>query len=186
MQGLREQRTLCKHSVRAWLTRPNSYHIVVCIFYVLYILCATSWFSSALHAAAAENLKLREGISFYQDIDSGFPVKADKMDDVYIGDGKPSIVFFGASDDLNTNRQAKRLVDLYRELKDKPLKFILIDVDHPPNNLASDLIKKYYKGYIPEQVIFDRQGRQVWSQVGEVENRLMLEHLDPLINAPRT
>jgi hypothetical protein len=130
---------------------------------------------------AAENLRLRDGISFYQDIDSGFPIKGENMDDVIVGNGKPSIVFFGASDDLNTNRQAKRLVDLYYQLKDTQLKFIPIDVDHPPNRQACDLIKMYYRGYIPAEVVFDSGGKQVWSQIGEVENRVIVEQLHKVL-----
>jgi hypothetical protein len=137
--------------------------------------------SSCNYAEAAENLRLREGISFYQDTDSGFPVKGDKIDDVFVGDGRPSILFFGASDDLNTNRQAKRLVDLYYQLKNSHLKFILIDVDHPPNNQAKELTKKYYRGYIPAQVIFDAHGHQTWSQIGEVENRIVLEQIKKVL-----
>jgi hypothetical protein len=146
-----------------------------------YFLIALCTVNLTVNAIAAENLRLREGISFYQDIDSGFPIKADKMDDVSVGDGKPSLIFFGASDDLNTNRQAKRLVDLYYQLNHTHLKFILIDVDHPPNKQAADLIKKYYRGYIPTQVIFDSHGHQIWSQTGEAENRVVLEQLHKVL-----
>jgi hypothetical protein len=150
----------------------------VCIIIFCVTVCALS---GGNIATAAENLRLREGISFYQDIDSGFPLKGDNMDDMFVGDGKPSILFFGASDDLNTNRQAKRMVDLYYQLKDTHLKFVLIDVDHPLNRQALDLIKKYYRGYIPAEAIFDSEGKLVWSQIGEVDNRTVLEQLHKVL-----
>src|SRR5689334_1398880 len=50
---------------------------------------------------AAENLHMRPGISFAHDLDQGFPIMGDKMDDVQIASGKPTVLFFGAAGDLN-------------------------------------------------------------------------------------
>ena len=80
----------------------------------------------------------------------------------------PSHFFFGASGDLNTARQAKRLVGTYNKLRDRDVKFIVINVDKPANKEAEDLIKKYYKGYIPCQTVIDSDGTTTWSKVGEV------------------
>lgn len=123
---------------------------------------------SALTADAAENLSLRKGVSFVEDKDSGFPIIGEKMDDATIGSGTPTFLFFGASGDLNTNRQAKRLVGLYNKFKTKSIKFIVIDVDHPANAQATALIKKHYKGYIPCQAVLDKDGASAWSKSGEV------------------
>lgn len=122
----------------------------------------------SLGAFAATNLRLKDGISFVQDTDNGFPIVADKMDDVSIAQGMPTLIFFGAAADLNTNRQAKRLVDLYKKLQDK-VKVIVIDVDHPVNADALKLIKSYYKGYIPLNVILDKAGKLSSSHSGEVD-----------------
>ncbi len=119
-------------------------------------------------ASAAENLSLRKGVSFTDDKDNGFPILADKIEDATIGSGKPTFIFFGASGDLNTNRQAKRLVGLYNKFKTKNLKFIVIDVDHAANPQATELIKKHYKGYIPCQVLLDNAGTSTWSKSGEI------------------
>jgi hypothetical protein len=124
---------------------------------------------SCQSSLAAEDLKLRAGISFTQDIDSGFPIVATDMDDCRINQGTAAFIFFGASGDLNTNRQAKRIVDLYKKIQSHSLKFILIDVDHPANDDARKLIKTYYKGYIPAQVIIDKSGKAAYNQIGEVE-----------------
>jgi hypothetical protein len=135
------------------------------LIFVLILLCATH-FNMAPLALAAENLRLRPGISFVHDLDKGFPIIADHMEDVKIESGKTNLVFFAASGDLNSNRQSRRLVDLYKKYKDQ-IKFIVIDVDHPGGSDTKQLIKTYYQGYIPQQVIVDKQGRTFWTHLGE-------------------
>lgn len=135
------------------------------LIFVLILLCATHY-SMAPLALAAENLRLRPGISFVHDLDKGFPIIADHMEDVKVESGKTNLVFFAASGDLNSNRQSRRLVDLYKKYKDQ-IKFIVIDVDHPGGSDTKQLIKTYYQGYIPQQVIVDKQGRTFWTHLGE-------------------
>lgn len=135
---------------------------------------------------AAEDLKLRPGISFTQDIDSGFPIVATDIDNASIDPSMPTIIFFGAACDLNTNRQAKRLVDIYHKIPKGQVKFIVIDVDHPANDDARKLIKTYYNppgktGYIPFEVILDKSGKAVWSQIGEVEVSVIKGQLDKVL-----
>ena len=142
---------------------------------------AISALTAGWRAEAAEGLKLRPGISFYQDVDSGFPIVAEKMDDLKIEPGRPTLIFFGAAGDLNTNRQARRIVDLYRRYHDTALKFLLIDVDHCQISQAQQLLKEYYGGYIPAQVVLDKAGRKVWSQIGEVDSRLLEAQADKVI-----
>lgn len=122
----------------------------------------------AFAAIAADNLRLKDGISFVQDTDNGFPIIADNMDDAALGQGMPTLIFFGAAGDLNTNRQAKRLVDLSKKLQGK-VKLIVVDVDHPANANILKLIKTYYKGYIPLNVILDKSGKQVHTHQGEID-----------------
>jgi len=129
-------------------------------------------------AFGAEDLKLRPGVSFTQDIDSGFPILASKIDDVSPATDTPTCIFFGASGDLNTNRQAKRLVDLYKKVEPKTAKFIILDVDHATTDDAKKLIKTYYKGYIPFEVILDKTGKTTWSQIGEVDTSVLKNQLE--------
>ncbi|HEY9733209.1 MAG TPA: hypothetical protein V6C89_14925 [Drouetiella sp.] len=135
---------------------------------------------------AADDLKLRPGISFTQDIDAGFPIVATDIDNASIDPSLPSIIFFGAACDLNTNRQAKRLVDIYHKIPKGQVKFIVIDVDHPANEDARKLIRTYYSppgktGYIPFEVILDKSGKAVWSQIGEVEISVIKGQLDKVM-----
>lgn len=127
---------------------------------------------------AAENLRLKEGISFTHDMDRSFPIVADKMDDVSLEPNRPTLIFFGAIGDLNTNRQARRLVDVYKKYKDSDLKFIIIDVDHLRGEAMQQLVKQYYEGYIPGQVLLDKNGKKAWSHVGEVEATMVAQKID--------
>jgi hypothetical protein len=128
-------------------------------------------------ADAAENLRLREGLSYVHDLDKGFPILADKMDDVKLEQGKATLLFFGAAGDLNTNRQAKRVVELYKKYKDQ-LKFIIVDVDHVTAADSKQLIKNYYQGYIPQEVILDKQGKTFWTHIGEIDGSALAAQLD--------
>ena len=134
----------------------------------------------SLAAMAASNLRLKDGISFVQDTDNGFPIVGDNMDDASIGENMPTLIFFGAAGDLNTNRQAKRLVDLYKKIQDK-IKVIVIDVDHPANASALKLIKTYYKGYLPLNVILDNEGKVSASHSGEMEAGQLKSKIDKVI-----
>lgn len=134
--------------------------------------------ASAACVMAAEDLHLKKGISFSQDTDTGFPIECQRMEDVELEQGKASFIFFGASGDLNVNRQAKRLVDLYKQAGNKPVKFILVDVDHPSTPSAKALIKNHYKGYIPFEVILDKSGKVTWSQIGEVDTGVLSSQLE--------
>ena len=130
---------------------------------------------------AAENLRMRDGISFFHDLDQGFPILCDRMDDVTLGSGKPTLVFFGAAGDLNTNRQAKRIVDLYKKYKSDQVKFVIVDVDHASAAPVKALVKTYYPGYIPAEVVFDKQGKVKWNHTGEVDSTVMSGQLDKLL-----
>lgn len=130
---------------------------------------------------AADDLKLRPGVSFTQDLDSGFPIVGKEMDDCKIPSGVAAIIFFGASGDLNTNRQAKRFVDLYRKSNSKELKFIVIDVDHASGDDAKSLVKTYYRGYIPSEVLLDKTGKVVWNHDGECELSVVKAQVDKVV-----
>jgi hypothetical protein len=146
---------------------------------LLFLSCCLLFVMLAMSAVqAAEDLRLRDGISFYQDIDVGFPIMADKMDDLKSDPGKPTFIFFGASGDLNTSRQARRVVDLYRRNKATGIKFLIVDVDQSSNAATKELLKKHYTGYVPFQIILSAEGKQTWSQIGEVDMRILQDKLD--------
>lgn len=122
-------------------------------------------------ALAADDLQLAPGISYNSDSGTVFPIVAQNLSDAKIEAGRANLIFFGAAGDLNTNRQAKRLVDLYKKERDARTKFIVVDVDHPVNDDASTLIKKYYQGYVPSEIMLDTTGQVRWKEVGEMSRR---------------
>lgn len=137
---------------------------------------------SPLHTAnAAEDLRLRDGISYYQDTDSGFPILANKIEDTEHEMGRATFIFFAASGDLNSNRQAKRVVDLYKHFKDSKVKFVVIDVDHAKSDSAKQMVKTYYQGYIPQEVLLDKTGKKVWSANGEVDSRTLESKIEGIL-----
>lgn len=136
----------------------------------------------SLAAFAAEDLRLRDGISYYQDTDSGFPILATKLDDTEQEAGRPTFIFFAASGDLNSNRQAKRVVDLYKHFKDSKIKFVVIDVDHAKTESAKQLIKNYYQGYIPQEVLLDKTGNKIWSANGEVDSKTIESKVEAVVH----
>lgn len=137
---------------------------------ILLLSCLLVISSVCVAANAAENLRLREGISYVHDVDKGFPIIADKMDDLKIESKKANLIFFGAAGDLNTNRQAKRIVEIYKKHKEQPLKFIVVDVDNVTTPEGKQLLKNYYQGYIPQEVIIDKEGKNFWNHIGEIDN----------------
>ena len=132
-------------------------------------------------AEAAENLRLREGISYVHDVDKGFPIIAEKIDDLKIENNKANFIFFGAAGDLNTNRQAKRVVELYKKYEKHPLKFIVCDVDKVTTPEGKQLIKNFYQGYIPQVVVIDKEGKPAWSHIGEIDNGAIVAQIEKVL-----
>jgi hypothetical protein len=137
--------------------------------------------SALQRSLAADALRLKEGISFVQDADNGFPIVAENFDDDTIESGKPAFIFFGAAGDMNTNRQAKRVIDLYNSYRKQEVKFILVDVDHPSSKGGAALVKKFYRGYVPCEVIIDRKGNEHLNQIGEVESQVLRKRLEQVL-----
>lgn len=118
---------------------------------------------------AAENLRLAPGVSYTSDVGTVFPLVGDRMTDYTIESGRPALIFFGATGDLNTNRQAKRLVALYAKRRDNT-KYIVVNVDSQ-DEAARELVRKYYPGYVPAQLLLDKDGHTIWTQVGEISRK---------------
>lgn len=155
---------------------------IFCFSFVLCCFASCAWLLVKAPAVmAAENLRLKDGISFYQDTDAGFPIIGDEMEDVSLAKDRPTFIFFGASGDLNTNRQARRIVDLYKHYKSSGIKFVVIDVDKPVSSEAKHLIKSYYRGFIPFQIILDKENIKCWSQIGEVDEHLLQSQIDKVL-----
>jgi hypothetical protein len=120
---------------------------------------------AATSARAADDLHLAPGLSFTDDSSDAFPIRGKHLADAATGDGKATIVFFGASNCWNTNREAERLVSLYPKYKDR-VRFVVVDVAHP-SDAQKDLVAKHYKGSIPTVVVLAPDGSVVYGRAGE-------------------
>jgi thiol-disulfide isomerase/thioredoxin len=120
-------------------------------------------------ARAASALTLAPELSFVDDSSNNFPIVANGADDGSSALDRPTVIFFGTSHCWNTNREAERLVALYPQYRDR-VHFVVVDLNHVAPDQRG-LVKKYYGGYIPTVVIFDRNGKVVYDRAGETAAR---------------
>src|SRR5437899_12997636 len=81
----------------------------------LWAATAAVWMLSLTGSSlAAENLELAPGLRFTDDSSNSFPIQGDHLGDAAFGKGRAAVAFFGASHCWNTNREAERLLALYR------------------------------------------------------------------------
>ena len=60
------------------------------------------------------------------------------------------------------------------------MQFVVVDLDLRLSPAQLDLVKKYYRGYIPHVVVLDASGSPVYNQSGEVAEDKIAQILDKL------
>jgi hypothetical protein len=120
-----------------------------------------------LPAYAAENLKLNEHLDYTSDSQDGPLITGDRLEDGPVS-GKPAYSIFYGEGCFNSKRQARRTVELYEKYKGR-VQFIVVDLDRPRSPAQEEMVKKFYKGYIPHVVILNRDGKTAYNDSGEVE-----------------
>ena len=125
---------------------------------------------------AAENLRLNQHLDYSSDSHDGPLITGDRMDQGPAA-GKPNYVIFYGEACFNSKHQARRTVSLYEKYKGR-VNFVVIDLDQRESAAQEELVKKYYKGYIPHVVILDAKGNALYNQAGEVEEQAVSEILD--------
>jgi thioredoxin-like negative regulator of GroEL len=110
-------------------------------------------------AYAAENLKLN-----------------DHLEEGAASD-KPTYVIIYGEGCFNSKRQARRTVELYERYKGK-VQFAVVDMDKPRSAAQEDLVKKFYKGYIPHVTVLNRDCKTAYNSSGEVEESEISKVLD--------
>ncbi len=129
------------------------------------------WFSAVLAmvlpAQAAENLKLNQHLDYTSDSQDGPLISGDHLEDGAVP-GKPTYAIFYGEGCFNSKRQARRTVDLYEKYKGK-VQFVVVDLDRPRSPAQEELVKKFYRGYIPHVVVLDREGKTAYNSSGEVD-----------------
>lgn len=91
--------------------------------------------------------------------------------------GKPNYIIFYGEGCFNSKRQARRTVDLYQKYKGR-VQFVVIDLDVKRTPEQQELVKSYYRGYIPHVTVLDASGKPVYNSSGEVEETVISSMLD--------
>jgi thiol-disulfide isomerase/thioredoxin len=126
---------------------------------------ALAW---AVPAYAAENLKLNQHLDYTSDSQDGPLIAGDHLEDGAVP-GKPAYAIFYGEGCFNSKRQARRTVELYEKYKGK-VQFVVVDLDRPRSPAQEELVKKFYKGYIPHVLVLNRDGKTAYSASGEVDS----------------
>ena len=121
----------------------------------------------ALPAHAAENLKLNQHLDYTSDSQDGPLIAGDHLEDGTVS-GKPAYAIFYGEGCFNSKRQARRTVELYEKYKGR-VQFVVVDLDRPRSPAQEELLKKFYKGYIPHVVVLNREGKTAYNASGEVD-----------------
>jgi len=130
----------------------------------------------AMPSWAAENLKLNEHLDYSSDSQDGPLITGDRLDDGPVA-GEPAYIILYGEGCFNSKRQARRTVDLYEKYKGK-VQFVVIDLDQKHTTVQDELVKKFYKGYIPHVVVLNRDGKPAYNASGEVDEKEIAKILD--------
>jgi len=123
--------------------------------------------ATALAGFGADNLKLNEHLDYSSDSHDGPLIIGDHLEEG-AASGKPSYVIIYGEGCFNSKRQARRTVDLYEKYKGR-VQFVIVDMDRQRSAAQEDLVKRFYKGYIPHVTVLNRDGKVAYNASGEVE-----------------
>ncbi|HWO33745.1 MAG TPA: hypothetical protein VNO32_33535 [Candidatus Acidoferrum sp.] len=125
---------------------------------------------------ASENLRLNPRLDYSSDSLDGPLISGDHMDEATSA-GKPNYIIFYGEGCFNSKRQARRTVDLYQKYKGR-VQFVVIDLGIKRTAQQQELVKSYYRGYIPHVTVLDASGKPVYNSAGEVEESAISSILD--------
>jgi hypothetical protein len=131
--------------------------------------CSTLFLAMALvlPAYAADHLKLNDRLDYSGDSQDGPLIDGDHLEEGAASDRPTYVIMYGEGC-YNSKRQARRTVSLYDQYKGR-VRFVIVDLDKPRSAAQDDLVKKFYKGYIPHVTVLSRDGRIFYNSSGEVE-----------------
>lgn len=119
-------------------------------------------------AFAIDNLKLNPGLDYSSDSLDGPLITGDDAQSGFVPN-KPNYVIIYGEGCFNSKRQARRTVELYNKYREQ-VHFVVIDLDTKRSPEQQDLVKQYYKGYIPHVLVLDGRGKAIYDESGEVES----------------
>ena len=138
-----------------------------------------SWIALSTLAFAADHLKLNSKLDYTSDSQDGSLITGEHIQDGAVA-GRPNYVIIYGEGCFNSKRQARRTVDLYERYRGR-VNFVVVDLDSPRNPAQQELVKKYYKGYIPHRVVLDKFGNAAYNSSGELEDSKIAEIFDRLL-----
>ena len=118
---------------------------------------------------AIDNLKLNPNLNYQSDSLDGALITGTDTQSGFVA-GKPNYVIVYGEGCFNSKRQAQRTVKLYDKYRSQ-VHFVVVDLDVQRSPEQQQLVKQYYKGYIPQVVVLDAHGAPLYNQSGEVESR---------------
>lgn len=118
---------------------------------------------------AIDNLKLNSKLDYTSDSLDGPLITGDDTQSGFLA-GKPNYVIIYGEGCFNSKRQARRTVDLYSKYRSK-VHFVVIDLDVQRSPEQQNLVKQYYKGYIPHILVLDAGGEAVYNHSGECDSQ---------------
>ena len=120
-------------------------------------------------AFAIDHLKLNPNLDYSSDSLDGPLITGDDAQSGSVP-GKPNYVIIYGEGCFNSKRQAQRTVELYNKYREQ-VHFVVIDLDAKRSPEQQELVKQYYKGYIPHVLVLDSRGKAVYNDSGEVESK---------------
>lgn len=115
-----------------------------------------------------DNLKLNPRLDYNSDSLDGPLITGDDAQSGF-APGRPNYVIIYGEGCFNSKRQARRMVELYSKYRSS-IHFVAIDLDVAVPAEQQDLVKQYYKGYIPHVLVLDAHGKPLYNQSGEVDS----------------
>ena len=127
-----------------------------------------SWIALSVLAFAGDHLKLNPKLDYASDSQDGPLITGEHMGTGVVS-GKPAYVIMYGEGCFNSKRQARRTVELYNKYRSQ-VHFVVVDLDVQGSPEQQELVKKYYKGYIPHVLVLDAHGEPLYNQSGEVDS----------------
>jgi len=125
-------------------------------------------------AHAAENLKLNQHLDYTSDSQDGPLINGDHLEDGALS-GKPSYAIFYGEGCFNSKRAGRGArSNSTKSTRAECSSSWLISIVRVLRR-REELVKKFYKGYIPHVVVLNRDGKTAYNSSGEVEEGENLE-----------
>jgi hypothetical protein len=122
---------------------------------------------------AIDNLRLNPKLDYGSDSLDGPLITGSDAQSGFVS-GKTNYIIMYGEGCFNSKRQARRTVELYNQYRSQ-VHFVVVDLDVQRSPEQQQLVKQYYKGYIPHVLVLDARGEPLYNRSGEVDSRVIEE-----------